>query len=65
MVKRVPDISKIKETIGWQATRGVRQIIEDVVEYERRAQAAQDLPAAEGEASLVGVNGRQASFIPV
>jgi len=65
MVKRVPDISKIKKTIGWQATRGVRQIIEDVVEYERRAQAAQDLPAAEGEASSVGVNGRQASFIPV
>lgn len=42
IIKRVPDVSKIKEAIGWQATRKIRQIVEDVVAYELKAIAASD-----------------------
>lgn len=37
IVKRVPDVSKIKDAIGWKASRGIRQIVSDVVEYEQNA----------------------------
>lgn len=63
MVKRVPDVSKIKEKIGWQASRGVREIILDVVEYERNLRSARDISTAQPDVSSVGQNGRQSSFI--
>jgi len=55
---------ELTRRLAGRQSRGVRQIIADVVVYERRARAAQDLPTAEDEASSVGMNGRQASFIP-
>jgi UDP-glucose 4-epimerase len=33
MQRRVPDISKIKETIGWQPQRDLTQIISDVAQH--------------------------------
>jgi len=36
MPRRVPDISKIHEHIGWRPTIGLPQILADVVEHERR-----------------------------
>jgi UDP-glucose 4-epimerase len=36
MLRRVPDISKIHEFVGWQPTIGLPQILTDVVEYYRR-----------------------------
>jgi UDP-glucose 4-epimerase len=35
MQRRVPDTSKIKQAIGWQATRSLAQILEQVIAYER------------------------------
>ena len=36
MVRRVPDVSKLRATIGWQATRDLNQILDDVIESQRR-----------------------------
>jgi UDP-glucose 4-epimerase len=36
MPRRVPDISKIQEFVGWQPTIALPQILSDVVEYYRR-----------------------------
>ena len=36
MPRRVPDISKVHEFVGWQPTIGLPQILADVVEYYRR-----------------------------
>jgi len=35
MQRRVPDITKINRTIGWQATRSLDDILQDVMVYER------------------------------
>ncbi len=35
MLRRVPDLRKIKATIGYQPTLGVEQIVDKVIEYER------------------------------
>jgi UDP-glucose 4-epimerase len=35
MRRRVPDITKLKRTIGWKPTRSLAQILKDVVSYER------------------------------
>jgi UDP-glucose 4-epimerase len=43
MQRRVPDISKIRATIGWSPTRSLDEIITDVVEYHRRMQLARAL----------------------
>jgi nucleoside-diphosphate-sugar epimerase len=40
MYRRVPDISRIRATIGWSPTRSLDEIIADVIEYHRRAQPA-------------------------
>ena len=37
MLHRAPAIEKITQAIGWQPTRTLEQILEDVVEYVRRA----------------------------
>jgi UDP-glucose 4-epimerase len=37
MPRRVPDITKIHEHIGWKPTIGLPQILADVVEHERRS----------------------------
>lgn len=34
MRRRVPDTNKIQKTIGWQTTRDLNQILDDVIEYE-------------------------------
>jgi UDP-glucose 4-epimerase len=36
MQRRVPDISKIRRWVGWEPTRGLDAILEDVVRWERR-----------------------------
>jgi UDP-glucose 4-epimerase len=35
MLRRVPDLSKIKALIGYQPTLGVEQIVDKVIEFER------------------------------
>ena len=35
MMRRVPDIAKVTETIGWQPTRGLDDILDDVIEHQR------------------------------
>lgn len=35
MRRRVPDISKIRAAIGWQPTRSLDHILDDVIEYEQ------------------------------
>ena len=37
MPRRVPDLSKIKNTIGWLPTIALPQILNDVIEHQRRA----------------------------
>lgn len=36
MQRRVPDTSKIKALTGWRPTRGLDEILQDVMEYQRR-----------------------------
>ncbi|RIK51506.1 MAG: nucleoside-diphosphate sugar epimerase [Chloroflexi bacterium] len=35
MRRRVPDMTKLQTAIGWQATRNLGQILDDVIAYER------------------------------
>ena len=35
MPRRIPDISKVKEAIGWQPTRDLAGILDDVIRSER------------------------------
>ena len=39
MPRRVPDLAKIKKAINWQPTIALTQILTDVIEYQRHAQA--------------------------
>ena len=36
MRRRVPDITKVRDAIGWQATRNLNEILDDVIAYERQ-----------------------------
>jgi UDP-glucose 4-epimerase len=36
MARRVPDISRIGDLLGWAPTRTLEQILNDVIEYERQ-----------------------------
>jgi UDP-glucose 4-epimerase len=38
MPRRVPDLGKIKNSIGWSPTIALPQILTDVIDYQRRAQ---------------------------
>ena len=40
MLRRVPNLSKIKALIGYQPTLGVDQIVDKVIEFERPRHAA-------------------------
>ena len=42
MQRRVPDIRKIQEAIGWQPTRSLDQILQDVIQYERQRVTTSD-----------------------
>lgn len=58
MVKRVPDVSKIKNAIGWEATRGIRQIVADVVVHEQNLRESSGLgPVATTNAMPLNANG--------
>jgi UDP-glucose 4-epimerase len=35
MRRRVPDTAKIREAVGWQATRNLNEILDDVIAFER------------------------------
>ncbi len=35
MARRVPDITKIREFLGWEATRSLDEILQDVVDFQR------------------------------
>jgi UDP-glucose 4-epimerase len=39
--KRVPDISRIRNVTGWEPTRGLEQIVADVIEHQRLGMADQ------------------------
>ena len=39
MRRRVPDISKIGELIGWRPTRTLDEILDDVIESQRAPEA--------------------------
>ncbi len=41
MRRRVPDTTKLQQAIGWQPTRDLRQILDDVIAYERERLAAE------------------------
>jgi UDP-glucose 4-epimerase len=45
MYRRVPDTSKVRELIGWQPTRGLEEIVRDVV-AERRSLPGEPTPQA-------------------
>ena len=36
MTRRVPDVGKIDRALGWQASRSLDQILDDVIEHQRR-----------------------------
>jgi UDP-glucose 4-epimerase len=36
MARRVPDVAKIGRAIGWSATRSLDQILDSVIEHQRR-----------------------------
>ena len=42
MQRRVPDIRKIREAIGWQPSRSLDQILQDVIQYERQRVTTSD-----------------------
>jgi nucleoside-diphosphate-sugar epimerase len=46
MARRIPDISRIGELLGWQPTRTLDQILADVVEHERRGAGSESLAEA-------------------
>jgi len=43
MVRRIPDVSKIGERLGWAPTRRLDEILDDVIEHQRGG-GATDLP---------------------
>jgi len=45
MIHRQPSIEKVTAAIGWQPTRGLDQILADVIEHTRRAPVLEDAPA--------------------
>ena len=40
MPRRVPDLAKIRERLGWQPTRDLEQILTDVIEHQRETGAS-------------------------
>ncbi len=40
MVRRIPDLVKIRETLGWQPTRDLDHILTDVIEHQRETGAS-------------------------
>lgn len=40
MRRRVPDISKIKQLVGYEPAHGIEDILRDIIEHQRRAVAA-------------------------
>jgi UDP-glucose 4-epimerase len=45
MYRRIPDIGKVRNLIGWSPTRSLEDIIRDVVAYQRSATSAPGIPA--------------------
>ena len=58
MARRVPDISRLRELLGWKPTRTLEEVLEDVIDYERQADrtlaSASPVPA-EAEEEVPGV----------
>jgi UDP-glucose 4-epimerase len=48
MLHRAPSIEKITKAIGWQPTRSLDEVLEDVVEFVRRAPLPVDTALLEG-----------------
>ena len=36
MARRVPDLGKIERAIGWRPRRSLDQILDDVIDHQRR-----------------------------
>jgi UDP-glucose 4-epimerase len=49
MLHRIPSIEKISAAIGWQPSRPLEQILEDVLEYVRHAPVTTGNPAPAGD----------------
>jgi UDP-glucose 4-epimerase len=40
MMRRVPDVGKLELAIDWRATRSLEQIIDSVIDYQRRTDSS-------------------------
>jgi UDP-glucose 4-epimerase len=57
MLHRIPAISKIRDAIGWQPTRTLDAILDDVIGHERsRVLTATNAPASRHEAKRTAAN---------
>jgi UDP-glucose 4-epimerase len=45
MYRRIPDITKVRDLIGWSPTRSLEDIIRDVVAYQRSVNPVPGIPA--------------------
>lgn len=43
MARRIPDIGRIRELTGWEPTRNLERILEDVLDHERRTLGATEV----------------------
>ena len=48
MERRLPDISKIARVTGWEPTRDLTAIVEDVIRHERAELTGRPLEVIEG-----------------
>jgi len=39
MLRRIPDTAKIERALGWRAERSLEEIIDSVIEYQRRTES--------------------------
>jgi UDP-glucose 4-epimerase len=45
MYRRIPDITKVRDLIGWSPTRSLEDIIRDVVAHQRSVNSVPEIPA--------------------
>jgi len=64
MARRVPDISRIRDLLGWTPGRTLEQILRDVIEYEQRGDRT-DMTAAVPSGTDPNDNDRESSQSPL
>ena len=55
--RRVPDTTALRELTGWQPSRTIDEMIDDVIAYEQRGTEGHPAPASEPAASVLRVAG--------